>query len=586
MKILRIISLSTKVALAFLMIFTVVSEGHAQKKKNRKSKVEPLVTVTLSDEKRTELEHYFLEGEKYFILKDYQKSYTFFERVLEIDPSNAAANYKMAELHIETGEIDKALPYSKRAKLLDGTNKFYYVQLANIYINLADFDNAVRTYQDMVKNVAGTDQYLFDLAAIQLHQKKFEDALVTYDLAELHLGPMEEIFMQRQQIYLKQNNLDKAIQEGKKMVEFNPGEESYVMNLARIMLSNGKLDEAEKFLNDQIEKKPESENLFILQAEVYRKQGNPKKALESLQVPFASPGVDVTAKIRTLAGYLAMLPDEELNEPLLGLAETLVETHPESFQALAMTGDLHYNMQEFEKGRTYYLQAVEIDGSNFNIWQNILSLDMQLEDYEGVIEHSEKALEIFPNQAKLYYLNGTAYLILKEYEDAIRAFNIGKAYAARDNNMNSLFHGQLGDAYNGMGEHQKSDAAYELALKAKPDNDHVLNNYSYFLSLRKKDLEKARSMSSRLVEEYPNNPTYLDTHAWVLYMMEDYEGALKYLEQAIKYEPSAVIIEHYGDALFQLGKVDEAIAQWKIARDMTDDPHNLNKKIADRQLYE
>ena len=573
----------------FLLVFLLVCASVAaegQKNRKKKSKSEPLVTVTLSDEKRMELEHYFLEGEKYFLLKDYQKSYTFFERVLEIDPSNAAANYKVAQLFVETREIEKALPYAKRSKILDPDNKYYYVQLANIYTTLVDYDNAIMTYQDLVKNVAGTEQYLFDLAAIQLYQQKYEDALDTYDLAELHLGPMEEIFMQRQQIYLKQNNLDKAISEGIKLVKFSPAEESFVMNVGRIMLSNDKLKEAEKFLNEQIEKNPNSENLFILQAEVYRKQGNPEKALESLKVPFESTTVDVTAKIRTLAGYLAMLPNEDLNAPLLSLAEILVETHPNSYQALAMTGDLYYNIQNFEKGRAMYLKAVKLDGSNFNIWQNIISLDMELKDYDGMIGHTVQALEIFPNQARLYYFNGTAYLIKKDYENAIRAFNIGKAYASRDKNLNSLFHGQLGDAYNGMGEHKKSDAAYELALKAKPDNDHVLNNYSYFLSLRKKDLDKAHAMSSRLVKEYPDSPTYLDTHAWVLYMMEDYEGAVKYLEMAVNYEPSAVIVEHYGDALFQVGKIEEAVAQWKIARDMADDPSNLDKKIADRYLYE
>jgi Tfp pilus assembly protein PilF len=177
-------------------------------------------------------------------------------------------------------------------------------------------------------------------------------------------------------------------------------------------------------------------------------------------------------------------------------------------------------------------------------------------------------------------------LIRKYYENAIKAFNVGKAYAARDDNMNSLFHGQLGDAYNSMGDHNKSDAAYEAALKAKPDNDHVLNNYSYFLSLRKKDLDKAFSMSSKLVAAYPNSPTYLDTHAWVLYMMEDFEGAKKYLELAIENEPSAVIIEHYGDVLFQLKNIDKAVSQWRKARELTDDPSMLDKKIADRKLYE
>ncbi len=574
-----------------IMVLTLAGtsmEVSAQKKKKPKTENDrPIVQVELSDEKKTELEHYFLEGEKYFILKDYQKAFAFFERVLEIDPNNAAANFKTAEIYTENKEFDKALPFAIKAMKVGNMNKYYYLQVANIQTNMGLLDQAENTYSELVKRIPGTETHLFELAAIQLYQKKYQDAILTYDLAEFHLGTMEEIFLQRQQIYLKQNNLEKAISEGKKLVENYPDEESHVMNLARIMLSNDRLAEAESFLNDQIDKKPDKENLYILQAETYRKQGKADLALKALKKPFQSKTVDVTAKIRTLAGYLAMLPNPKLNDPLLELAEILVQTHPDSYQAMAMTGDLYYNVKKHEPARKYYLKAVQIDGSNFNIWQNILSIDMvELKDYDAVIVHTTQALETFPNQAILYYFNGTAYLIKKDYENAIRAFNIGKAYAARDNNMNSLFHGQLGDAYNGKGEHTKSDAAYELALKAKPDNDHVLNNYSYFLSLRKKDLEKAKSMSSKLVSAFPDNPTYLDTHAWVLYMMEDYEGAKKYLEEAIKYDPSAVIIEHYGDALFQLGQVDEAIAQWKKARDIAEDTSTLDKKIVNRQLYE
>lgn len=579
---------SLKFSLITAILFCAALNVSAQKKKkNKKAKQEdPIVEVVLTDEKKTELEHYYLEGEKYYILKDYQKSFAFFERVLEIDPNNAAANYKLSQVYSEKREFDKALPFAIKAMKIGKKNKYYFLQVANLQTNLGQLDQAEKTYSTLVQTIPGTETYLFELAAIQLYQKKFLDAINTYDLAEFHLGTMEEIFIQRQQIYLKQNNLTKAIQEGEKLVENYPDEKSHVTNLARIMVSNNRLTQANTFLAEQIARDPEDDNLYILQAEVYRKQGYPAKALVALQKPFKSPTVDVTAKIRTLAGYLAMLPKPELNEPLLDLAVILVETHPDSYQALAMTGDLYYNTQNHKEARKFYLQAVELDGSNFNIWQNILALDMYLQDYDAVIVHTTKALEIFPNQAALYHFNGTAYLIKKDYENAIRAFNIGKAYAARDNNLNSSFYGQLGDAYNGLGDHQKSDAAYELALKAKPDNDHVLNNYSYFLSLRKTDLEKAKSMSSKLVQTYPDNPTYLDTHAWVLYMMNDFAGAKKYLEEAIKFEPSAVIIEHYGDALFQLGQVDEAIIQWKKALDMAEDPGNLGKKIANRQLYE
>ena len=578
------------------IVFTAVGiqpvVGQKKKNKNKaiqSQKADQTPTI-LSEEKTVELEHYFIDGEKHYMLGEMRKAISFFERVLEIDPKNAAANYKMAQILSEERELDKALPFAIIAKNQDPLNKYYYLQLANIQTTKGTLDAAEATYHELVENVKGTDMHLFELAAIQLYQKEYDDAIETYNLAEKRLGNMEEIYMQRQQVYLKQNKLDKAIEEGKKLIALYPSEATHVLNLGRILLTNDKLIEADQFLTEAIKTNPKDEEVHILLSEVHRKQGNTAQALEDLKIPFASTSVDVTAKIRTLAGYLGMLPNEQLNQPLLDLGNILVATHPKSYQALAMIGDLHYNVQEKEKARAFYMQAIEIDGSNFNVWQNILSLDMDLKDYDSAIVHTDRALETFPNQSMLYYYRGVSYLIQKDYENAIKAFNAGKAFTARDNNMKSFFHGQLGDAYNSMGDHEKSDASYEEALKAKPDNDHVLNNYSYFLSLRKKDLNKALSMSSKVVEAYPTNPTYLDTHAWVLYMMEDYEGAEKYLKIALDYEPSAVIVEHYGDALFQLGRIDEAISHWKKAREMSNDESTdrdtLDKKIADRKLYE
>lgn len=569
-----------KTVLAVLLLLVSTDAVFAQKKNRKKDKTE------ISPEKRTELDHYFLEGEKFYILRDYGKAITFFERVLEIDEDNAAANYKIAEIYSENNQVLDALPFAIKAKETSPDNKFYYLLLANVQTSIGELDQAEKTYKELINNVPGTERYLFELAALQIYQQRYDAAIESYNLAESKLGPMEEIYLQKQQVFLKQNKLDEAIEAGNQLIKVNPDDESYVMTQARVLISNERLVEAEKFLVDQTKSNPQNETLYIMLSEVYRKRGKVNEALETLQVPFTSQKVDLTAKIRTLAGYLGMLPNEELNTSLITLAETLVNTHPDSYQALAITGDLYFNLGKRKEAREYYLRTIEVDGSNFSVWQNILNLDMELEDYQAVVDHTTKALEVFPSQAALYYYKGTAHLIEKNYEDAIKTFNAGKIYAARDANLSSLFYGQLGDAYNSIGEHNKSDQAYEKALESKPDNDHVLNNYSYFLSLRKKDLEKAKAMSSKLVEDFPENPTYLDTHAWVLYMMEDYEGAANYLAEAIKFDASATIIEHYGDALFQLGKIDQAVSEWKRARDLVEDSTTLDKKIADRRLYE
>ena len=572
-----------------LILLLIVLSCHVsigQKRKKKKNQTISVAAMPLTDEEKAEVDHYFLEGEKFFLLDDVKKAMSAFEKVLSLEPNNAATHYKIAQIYSENNEMYKALPHAQLAQTVNLKNKYYYLLTSHVQTSLGDLEGAERTYLDLLKNVPGTEDYLFELAAIQLYQQKYHAALDTYEKAEKHFGAREEITVQKQQVYLKMNDLESALKEGKTLVKMYPNEVDYVLSLAQMMLSNNQYAVAEEFLMEKLDQYQNNERLYIMLSEAYSKQKKYTEAINILQVPFASPTLDLSRKIRTMAGYMGMLPNESLNQPLLDLSNQLVNVHPDSYQVLALTGDLYYNIEEKEKAREFYIRAIAIDGSNFNIWQNILSLDMELSDYDATMLHSKLALENFPNQASFYYFGGTALLIKKEYENALKLFNIGKTYAARDPNMSSLFHGQLGDVYNSMGNHEKSDAAYEIALKSKPDNDHVLNNYSYFLSLRKKDLDKALAMSSKLVKDYPDNSTYLDTHAWVLYMRGEYGEAEKYLKMAIDNEPSATIIEHYGDALFQQGRVDEAIIQWKISRDMVNNNVALDKKIADRKLYE
>ena len=280
-----------------------------------------------------------------------------------------------------------------------------------------------------------------------------------------------------------------------------------------------------------------------------------------------------------------MKPSPEERSKLTEIAVSLADKHADEFKAQAFVGDLLYQDGQSEEAIGYYLKAVTLSPANYSVWQNILNIEADLNQYDSLVKHAEQALEYFPNQALLYYFAGTGHLINQDYKKSVRMLEQGRKYTV-DPNLLTVFYGQLGDAYNGMRELDKSFRAYDKALENSPNNDHVLNNYSYFLSLENKNLDKALEMSTQLVELHPNNPTYLDTHGWVLYSVGKYKESKKFLERAASMEEDGTVIEHYGDVLFQLGDVDEAIKQWERARDLGNASELIKKKITDRKLYE
>ncbi len=572
----------------FALLLTIGSFDLQAQGKNKKKKGKDSVPNEISENDRFQSEYYFVEGEKFFMLEDYAKAYELFSLSNDIDPKNPGVHYKMAQILAESGDFEKALEHANETIALDSQNKYYFLLTAEIYTNMSNFQEAANLYEKMIATLPNNESYLFDLAALYIYQDKLDKALDVYNRAETFFGVLEEITYQKQQIFIQQGKIDMAIAEGQKLIETYPEQSDYKLTLAEVLISNQKEEEAIPYLEAVLRDNPNNAQASVRLSEIYRKSGQTEKAMASLHNAFSNPALNVSAKVQLLAGYIAQLPNPELEAAAKELAVDLIEAHPDNEEAQAISGDLEFRLGNKEKAKGYYIKALELANDNYNLWQNVISIEMELEDYEAAAAHAEQAIEVFPNQALLYYFGGTAYLVKKQYRKAVNSLESGKKLATSDPDLAGFIIGQLGDAYNGMKEYAKSDAAYEEALAINSDNDYVLNNYSYYLSLRKEHLQRALELSTRLVEKNPDNGTYLDTHAWVLYVNGDYKESKYYLEKAMKDSEnlSGTIVEHYGDVLFQLGEVDDAVEQWKKAKSMKDTSKLIDKKIADRKLYE
>ena len=146
----------------------------------------------------------------------------------------------------------------------------------------------------------------------------------------------------------------------------------------------------------------------------------------------------------------------------------------------------------------------------------------------------------------------------------------------------SEFYSILGDMYHTQKQMKEAYAAYDSALVYNPSNIGALNNYAYYLSVERRDLDKAEEMSYKTVKAEPNNATYLDTYAWILFEKGNYAEARIYIDNAMKSEggdKSDVIVEHCGDIYYMTGDVDGALTYWKKALEMGSESKTLKQKI-------
>ena len=139
----------------------------------------------------------------------------------------------------------------------------------------------------------------------------------------------------------------------------------------------------------------------------------------------------------------------------------------------------------------------------------------------------------------------------------------------------------MGDIYHTKKQMAEAYAAYDSSLVYNPSNIGALNNYAYYLSVERRDLDKAEEMSYKTVKAEPNNSTYLDTYAWILFEKGNYAEARIYIDNAMKNdgEKSDVIVEHCGDIYFMTGDVESALKYWKKALEMGSESKTLKQKI-------
>lgn len=140
-----------------------------------------------------------------------------------------------------------------------------------------------------------------------------------------------------------------------------------------------------------------------------------------------------------------------------------------------------------------------------------------------------------------------------------------------------------GIEFSRRGRNEVAREAYELALEYDPNEGWACNNLGYMLLEARRDLDRADELLTRASALLPDEIPVLDSLGWLRYVQGRFhdvkdeqtgeivmEGAVSLLRRAAESEygqQSAVILDHYGDALWQVGQVEDAQRQWRAARD-------------------
>ncbi len=543
----------------------------------------------LSEVENVRLTTLFLNAEKAHVLGNIEEATRLFQECLMLDPENDAAYFNIGKIFLELEMMpDAEINFAKAVKL-DDSNKWYWLSWAQALIAHEKYGEASKIYAKMTKRYPNDVQLEMDFASTLMQAGDSKKALKEFDKIELKSGPSHEIARRKYHYYINAGKYDDAANEIEKLLDVYPGDNQLYGMLAELYKAQGKIDKAILVYEKAYKAEPTNPYIQLSLAEFYDRAGRRDTSYVYLKKAYNNSNLDIDTKV----GVLLKMFNEAENYPkvrsqAIELCSLVINTHPEDAKSYSVYGDyLHLDGKRSE-ALDQYRKAVKIDPSKFAIWNQILFLDSELNDYEGLIADSEKALEYFPAQPSVYLFNGIANNQQKRHVQAAASLKRGAELVIGNNFLSAQMLASLGDAYHELGMAASSDSAYDASLSYDPNNAYVLNNYSYFLSLREERLDIAKEMSARSLELEPANPSYLDTYGWILFKLKDYSQAADKLKNALENggKNSAEVHEHYGDTLFKLGEVDKAIDHWKQAQTLGSANPHLPEKINTKTLVD
>ena len=473
--------------------------------------------------------------------KEYAASIIEFQEALRYD-SSAAIEYAIAKSYLEIRKIDNAKEHLYKATQLNPEFVQAFDLLTEIFMYRSEIERAKITNKQALDIEETTDRLL--TKALIIENENPEEALKIYDSID---SPNYRDLINERKIVLfkKLGRIDNLVENLKSEQKKQPFNTQLSREIFQIYLENNQLEEAIDYMDviDTLYFGQEQETYYVLLSSTIMQNKN----------------VDTLLVNKFLS---------RVNGTLLFNSELMY-----------YTGLLASNFGNYTKRDTFFDRLLKIVDENSDLRVGVAEVYYFDKEYKRSLEILSDVIADSLKQELYYYtLTGMNYFMLKDYDKTIENY---KYILEKDSTYNNyVTYTIIGEAFDAGGKLDSALYYYELHYNLDSNNTYLLNNYSYTLSKYGKELEKALRMSSKTLEDSPNNSAFLDTYGWIKYKLGDIEEAKKSIIKAIEIgNVSAEVYEHLGDIYIETNEIEKAKEMYKKALELESDRFDLEEKI-------
>ena len=537
----------------------------------------------LNENDRARLRYFYLEATRQKLADNHSAAFDLLQYCLDICPDASEVLYDMALYRLMLHQDSLAEPMLVRAAELDPHNTYYKEALATFYIERRQTEKALPQLETLATLQPERSDVLSQLVNIYTAADRPADAIRALDRIEVLEGKLAAVSYRKFGLYTSMGKEEEAFAELEDLCREYPHEMSYRLAIGNQLLKVGRIDEALKVFDQVRGIEPDNDALKLSMLEYYRETEQDSLFIATRDSLLFAPKTGSDVRVALMRDYIT----QEMSDDSLGRVN--VET------AFLRTDSLFPRDMNLMQLRAAYLATYEKenDSAFVNVMDRIHELDpsntqalLYLIQYFGEHRQFQRLEDIcrrgvltHPEELLCHFYLGLALYQQERKVEALHAFQNGIVQKTEESRpaMVAEMYSIMGEVLHEMGREREAFAAYDSCLVYQSDNASCLNNYAYFLSLRSENLDRAEEMSFRSLRLEPNNKTYLDTYAWILFMKERYAEAQAFIDRVCPPDSadsvllsddalSGVVFEHAGDIAACNGDIEHALRFWQLAR--------------------
>ncbi len=574
----------------------------------------------------------FLEGQNRYGQQHYDDYALLMMRALQLDSTDLdiGAEWGQAMLMFRAKDsLTAEKAYRSIFDLFEANHDNYLtgMTMARIARNSSRFADEARVWETLDSAFPAYAQPLQELGQAYLlsfatgDTTGYDKALDAFNRLEASAGKSVPLSAQKVRAYMFKNDTAATVSEIESLAQSAPNDCYTAFYVGSIYNALNKSDKALAYLDRAAELDSTIGAIYLTRAEVYMAQGDTAAYDREMKMALSSPNLEVEQKIDIMRQYVTgMIADTTQYANLRAQFDNLEQLHPGEPQLHNFYSTFLYTIKDYPEAAEQAGYAVALEADDEESWTLLVQSSLLARDTLTTMSSGREAMKHFPQN--LFFPMAMAQMLYGggRIDEAIAVVDSVSIDQVRNSEAVSHFISFRGDMYTARGDTLGALKLYDQAVEIDPHNYMALNNAAYFMALLGIDLDKAERYSAAAVAGEQDNPTYLDTYAWVFFRKKDFSMAKNYIDMTLNlygmgekpavevapdpddtaelveevaeevdemldFTPTSDVLEHAGDIYFMCGEPAKALDFWKQALELEPESEMLQRKVKHKTYF-